>query len=141
MRKSVVKTIVALSIAATFSAAYANDKDTAVSLVNDAAKGVTANKSEGVKNIQNGVYSKGELYTFAYDLNGVLVAHPQKVKDVGQNFLAVPDETGKMFRKDIVETAKSKAGSGWVDYTIKGSAKSAFCKKVVDIAVCSAIVK
>ena len=62
-----------------------------------------------------GMFDKGELYVFAYDLNGILLAHPKNPELIGKNLIAVPDSEGKLFRKEIVEKAKNK-GSGWVDY-------------------------
>ena len=62
-----------------------------------------------------GMFDKGELYVFAYDLNGVMLAHPKNPELIGKNLIAVPDNEGKLFRKEIVEKAKTK-GSGWVDY-------------------------
>jgi len=137
--KNFSKIALAFAIAGSMSLAYAGEKEDVMALVNDAAKAVTANKAEAVKNIQNGVFVKGSLYAFAYDLNGVMVAHPQKPTSVGTNFLNQGDDNNKMFRKDIIEAAKK--GGGWVDYTLKGSNKTAFCKKAADLAVCSAIVK
>lgn len=137
--KQISMIALAMAVAGSVTLAHAGEKEDVMSLVGDAAKAVAANKAEAVKNIQNGAYVKGDLYVFAYDLNGVMVAHPQKPSSVGQNFLNQGDDNGKMFRKDIVEAAKK--GSGWVDYTLKGSNKTAFCKKAADLAVCSAMVK
>jgi len=83
---------------------------------------------------------------FAYDMEGVMVAHPKNSKLVGKNLLEVPDVDGKLFRKEIVELAKSK-GSGWVDYkyknpqTGKTEAKTTYLKKVGDLILCCGIYK
>ncbi len=89
----------------------------------------------------NGKWVKGELYVFAYDLNGVVVAHPINPKLIGKNLLEVPDAAGKTFRKDIAELAKTK-GTGWVDYKYKNPStnkiedKSTFLRKVGDVIIC-----
>ena len=69
-------------------------------------------------NLMKGPFDKGEIYVFAYDLNGVVLAHPKNAKLVGKNMADMPDQDGKMFRKDILAIAK-KQGSGWVDYKYK----------------------
>jgi cytochrome c len=60
--------------------------------------------------------------------------------------LDVPDPDGKMFRKDIVEMAKTK-GSGWVDFKYKNPAtnkvesKTSFIKKADDMIFICGIYK
>ena len=93
-----------------------------------------------------GMFDKGELYVFAYDLQGVMVAHPKNPALIGQNLIAVPDVEGKLFRKEIVEKAKSQ-GSGWVDYvylnpeTNRQEHKTTYFQKVDDINVCCGVYK
>ena len=65
-------------------------------------------------NKPNGKFQWRDLYVFAYDLNGVVVGHPNP-KLIGQNLYEVPDTQGKLFTKEIVELANCR-GSGWVDY-------------------------
>lgn len=66
-------------------------------------------------NAPNGKFQWRDLYVFAYDLNGVVMGHPNP-KLVGQNLYLAPDSDGKLFRKEIVDLANTR-GSGWVDYT------------------------
>ena len=93
-----------------------------------------------------GMFDKGELYVFAYDLQGVMLAHPKNPALIGQNLIAVPDTEGKLFRKEIVERAKSQ-GSGWVDYvylnpeTNKQEHKTTYFQKVGDIIICCGVYK
>ena len=88
-----------------------------------------------------GKWVKGELYVFAYDLNGVVVAHPINPKLIGKNLIDVPDAAGKTFRKDIAEVARTK-GTGWVDYKYKNPStnkiedKSTFLMKAGDVIIC-----
>ena len=95
-------------------------------------------------NRPDGTFVKGELYVFAYDLLGVIVAHPINPKLVGKNLYEVPDANGKLFRREIVEGAK-KQGSGWVDYVYKvpGStkteAKTTYYKLGGDIIFCAGV--
>lgn len=100
---------------------FGSPKDEAVAMVGDAGKLVLsagAEKALAELNKPDGKWAKGELYVFAYDLQGVLVAHPKNAKLVGKNLLEVPDVDGKFYRKDILEMARTK-GSGWVNYKYK----------------------
>jgi cytochrome c len=66
-------------------------------------------------NAPNGKFQWRDLYVFAYDLNGVVMGHPNP-KLIGQSLYLAPDSDGKLFRKEIVDLANAR-GSGWVDYT------------------------
>jgi signal transduction histidine kinase len=88
-----------------------------------------------------GQFDKGELYAFAYDFQGVMLAHPKNPELVGKNLLDQPDSEGKLFRKEIVEKAKAK-GWGWTDYkylnpeTKEMEYKTTYCQAVGDVIVC-----
>ena len=88
----------------------------------------------------DGQFVKGDLYVFAYDMKGVVVAHPKIPKLIGQNLYDKPDSRGKLFRKEIIEKAKAE-GSGWVDYfylnpqTGKEEDKTTYFKKVGDVVI------
>lgn len=126
---------------------HAADIDDAKALVEKAAAYVKAQgKEKTLAEISKpgGMFDKGESYVFAYDLQGVIVAHPKFPTMIGQNFIDVPDSKGKLFRREIVETAKSK-GSGWVDYvyvnpeTQKEENKTTYILKVGDIILCCGV--
>lgn len=135
-------------IALCIGPALAGEKEDAVKLVNDAATAVSKDKAAAVAEISNktGRFVHGELYVFAYDLNGVMVAHPFNPKLIGNNLLEVPDADGKMFRKTIIDGVKA-TGSATVDYryknptTSKIEEKVSFCKKAADLAVCAGYYK
>jgi len=128
---------------------YAADRDDAKALVKRAAAYVKyQGKEKALTEISTpkGMFDKGELYVFAYDLQGVMLAHPKNPALIGQNLIAVPDTEGKLFRKEIVEKAKSQ-GSGWVDYvylnpeTNRQEHKTTYIQKVGDIIVCCGVYK
>jgi len=142
MLKKILATLLVL-----VGVAAATPKEDASALVNEAAKFLKANgKEKALQEINkpDGKWVKGELYVFAYDFSGVIVAHPKNPKLVGKNMLEVPDVDGKLFRKDIVEAAKSK-GSGWVDYKYKNpengkiEEKTTFLLKAGDVILCCGI--
>ena len=93
-----------------------------------------------------GRFVMGELYVFAYDLNGVLMAHPKNPKLIGQSLIDKTDSKGKLFRKEIIEKAKSE-GSGWVDYfylnpvTKKEEDKTTYLRRVEDLVICCGVYK
>ena len=127
----------------------ASEKDLAVSLVDKAAAFAQAQgKEKALAEISaaKGQFDKGEIYVFAYDLQGVIVAHPKNPKLIGKNLLEVPDPDGKFFRKEIQEVAKTK-GTGWVDYKYtnpenkKVEHKTTYLKKAGDLIICCGVYK
>jgi len=146
------KTIALLTVIGLFSfvvLSHAADRDDAKRLVKQAAAYVKyQGKDKAIAEISTpkGMFDKGELYVFAYDLQGAMLAHPKNPALIGQNLIAVPDVEGKLFRKEIVEKAKSQ-GSGWVDYvylnpeTNKQEHKTTYFQKVGDIIICCGIYK
>jgi len=122
----------------------ASPADQAKAMVEEAVAFFNANgKQKTLTEISTpkGKWVKGELYVFAYDLNGVVVAHPINPKLIGKNLIDVPDAAGKTFRKDIAEVARTK-GTGWVDYKYKNPStnkiedKSTFLMKAGDVIIC-----
>jgi cytochrome c len=99
----------------------ADGKDEAKAMIEEAIAFLKANGKEKTLaelNNKDGKFVKGEVYVVALDLTATMLAHPYNPKLVGKNLLDVPDPDGKLFRKDIVETAKAK-GEGWVDFKYK----------------------
>ena len=95
-------------------------------------------------NKPDGQFVQGELYVFAFDLNGAMAAQPKNPKAVGENLIDKPDTKGKLFRKEIIEKAKAE-GSSWVDYfylnpqTGKEEDKTTYLKRVGDLVICCGI--
>ena len=147
--KNTIAVLIVIGLFSFVGLSYATDKDDAKTLVKRAAAYVKyQGKEKALAEISKpkGMFDKGELYVFAYDLQGVMLAHPKNPALIGQNLIAVPDTEGKLFRKEIVEKAKSK-GSGWVDYvylnpeTNKQEHKTTYFQKVGDIILCCGVYK
>jgi signal transduction histidine kinase len=125
------------------SGLLASQKDAKALVEKAAAFAKASGKDAALKEISKakGPFDKGELYVFAYDMSAVMLAHPKNPKLIGKNLMDVPDNDGKLFRKEIIEVAKTK-GSGWVDYkylnpeTKKVEAKTTYVQKVGDIVLC-----
>ena len=63
----------------------------------------------------NGIFERGELYIYAYDFSGTVIAHGGDPTLIGKNLIDYRDPTGFLAIQALVDTAK--AGSGWVSYT------------------------
>jgi len=140
---------VVLLVGLTAGLARADNKETAINLVKSAAAYIATNgveKGLDVLNDPTSEFVKGELYVFAYDMNGVMMANSFKQNLVGQNVLDVPDTAGKKYRREMVEVARTK-GSGWVDYqsqnpkTKKMEQKTTYIEKAGDLIICCGIFK
>ena len=140
-----MKKIIALSLVLAVCSfavlSQASERDEAKKFVKRAAAYVKyQGKDKALAEISRpkGMFDKGELYVFAYDLHGVMVAHPKNAALIGKNLLNEPDAEGKLFRKEIVQRAMSE-GSGWVDYiylnpeTNRQEHKTTYFRKVGDI--------
>ena len=69
-------------------------------------------KIEGLKAISDphGEFVRGELYVFAYDFTGTLLAHPYLPQLVGRNNLDLVDPNGVPMIKNLMEVAERGGG-------------------------------
>lgn len=98
--------------------AYADNPSDAIEMVEKGLAYVKKNSIEALikeVNNKNPEFVKGEMYLVVRSIDGTTLAHPVNPKLIGKNMIVLPDADGKLFRKEIVEGAKSK-GKGWVDY-------------------------
>lgn len=131
------------------SGVTAGNPDEAMDLVKKAAQHLkTQGKAKAFQEFNNpkGLFSKGDLYIFANDMQGLTLAHGQNTKLIGANMAHLKDANGKLFIQEITETAKNK-NSGWVDYKWinpangKVLAKSTYCMLVDDVILGCGIYK
>jgi cytochrome c len=93
-----------------------------------------------------GMFIQGEMYIYALNSKGTMMAHGVNEKFVGEEFIDLMDSDGKKFIKEIVDTANSK-GSGWVEYkwyhpvSKQWLPKIAYFEKVDDLIIVSAVYK
>ena len=78
-----------------------------------------------------GPFVKGHIYMFAYDMQGIAVAHGQNAALVGQNLIDLQDSRGNMVIRDLLAIAKAK-GSGWSEYYWRNEFKRSYVEKVTD---------
>ena len=124
--------------------------DDARAMVRNAVDYYRMHGREGIlREINNpqGSFRKGDLYTFVYDSNMTIVAHPFKPELVGRNLIDKKDwPGGKFFRKEIKEVAQSK-GTGWVDYEYENPVsklrdpKTTYVERVDDLIICAGAYK
>lgn len=140
MKKNLVSALVtSLAMILFIFSAQAATLEEAKSLgIKAAAYVKKAGKDEAVKemNTPNNQFDKGEMYVTLHDLNGVFLANCKVPAVTGQNHFNLKDPTGKLFVQEMISTAKSPAGSGWVTYTWsnpatkKAQAKKAWVQRV-----------
>jgi methyl-accepting chemotaxis protein len=66
-------------------------------------------------NDPKGEFLKGELFIFAQDFHGVILAYGGNTAMVGQNLYDAKDVNGKYLGKGMIELAKTQ-GNGWYEY-------------------------
>ncbi|HXH54413.1 MAG TPA: cache domain-containing protein [Gammaproteobacteria bacterium] len=105
-------------------------KEDALNLIEEAIAYMKANgKDAALKafNKQEGAFVKGELYVFALDYQGVLLANMNNPDAVGKNLNDAQDSEGVYFNKNLI--AKAKSGGGWVTYRYQNpTTKKIGCK-------------
>jgi len=62
----------------------------------------------------NGSFVKGELYIYAYDFNGLTIAHPINPEKIGINRINEKDAKGNLFIKNLRDAVLN--GSGFVTF-------------------------
>ena len=117
----VLAMLVALMVPCGFATAANATRDDAVKMVEKATAYALANGKDkfiAEVNVKDGRFHQGELYVFVTDLSYTMLAHPVNPKLIGQYIVDVPDVDGKLYRKEMVQVARTK-GHGWVDYKYK----------------------
>ena len=93
-------------------------KDECVAKVKEAAamiKQIGLDATFAKINDPKGPFQWKDTYVFCYNLDGVMMAHPNP-KLVGKNLIDLKDTNGKMYVAEFISVAKN-AGEGWVTYT------------------------
>ncbi len=101
----------------TFASASGKPED-AIALVDKGLAYMQKNGKDAlIKEIngKNPEFINGDSYLVVRSIEGPMLAHPINPKLIGKNMLELPDADGKLFRKEIIEGAKTK-GKGWVNF-------------------------
>ncbi len=122
------------------SFAYAQERGNAseaMALLNKAVAYYKANgqaKAFAAFNDPKGQFVNKDLYIFALDMNGKILAHGANAALIGKDMMGAKDADGKLFMKEMVDVGKK--GKGSVDYkwenpkTKKVEQKSSYVEKV-----------
>lgn len=90
--------------------------------------------SQAVDTINNpvGMFVRGDIYLWIYDLEGTVMAHGENLAMVGQNLIDWQDADGKFRNREIIKIVSRPEGKGWIEYNDRGAAKRAYVEKVID---------
>ncbi|HWQ19528.1 MAG TPA: cache domain-containing protein [Methanotrichaceae archaeon] len=100
-------------------------RDELVALVEQAQKYAIDNGKENALkafNDKNGQFIKGDLYIFAYDFDGNVLALPYQPELIGKNRMDLQDPNGISFVQDSADIARS--GSGFTYYIYANPAEN-----------------
>ena len=76
----------------------------------------------------NAMFRKGSLYVFAFDSNGVCLAHIKNAM-VGSNMLELKDPNGVAVIKELKDAANKDPKGGWTEYVWQNPASNTVEKK------------
>ena len=143
--KSLFRMILAAVVSVGFWASSAQAQDNGT---RDEAKAMVEAAIEHVKKVgaeqafkdftdkTNKNWQKKDLYVFAYNMEGVNIAHGANDKLIGKNLIELKDPEGKLLIKELRDAAAK--GGGWVEYewphpqTKKIESKISFSKKMAN---------
>lgn len=120
MKKSIISIFIVFFLSLPFSILMAAGHPTKEEVVSFVEEGLAFAKKHGkaafLKEIMNdtGIFKRGELYFYAYDFEGTVLAHGATPKLVGKNLLNFEDKTGFKLVRALRDTAAN--GGGWVEY-------------------------
>ena len=153
MKTSVIAFALSASMFSLPATVFAADKGSADEAVAMVKKAVAMIKAEGkektfmaISDPANTTFHDRDLYIYAYDMNGVTLAHGNNPKMVGKNLINLTDNEGKPMIKEMLELARTK-GKGWVEFkwpnpvTKAVEHKAGYIEKVDDMMIGSGIYK
>lgn len=80
-----------------------------------------------------GRFVAGDLYLFALDFKGTLVAQGERPGLIGTNAWDVKDAAGKYPNQEIIQKLKERPNEGvWTSYVSKRAVKKTYAERVVD---------
>ena len=109
-----------LLFTASMSVATAQSTEDVTTLVQLTKQAIEKNSLQTIARINRAEHpykneNNPSLYTFVFDTDLTVVAHPIKTAVIGKNVKGKPDSKGKDYRGEML--AKSMTdGGGWVDY-------------------------
>lgn len=80
-----------------------------------------------------GRFVMGDLYLYAVDFNGQMMANGDRPGLIGTNVWEVRDSEGKFVNQEIINRLKKSDEGVWVEYRSKNATKSTYAEKVEDL--------
>ncbi|TWI66240.1 single cache domain-containing protein [Pseudoduganella lurida] len=149
MKRLLTAALASLAMASAFAVTEPTEKD-AIAMAERGAAFLKAHGKDALyKKLaeKDAAFVQGELYVDVRDINtGIVLAHPINPSIVGKNLTDVPDASGKVYRREIIQLAAAK-GKGWVDYMYKNPVsgkiepKTTYILRVDDVVLEAGIYK
>lgn len=79
-----------------------------------------------------GRFVMGDLYLYALDFNGQMMANGDRPGLIGTNVLSVKDAEGKFVNQEIINALKNSEEGIWTEYKSKNATKVTYAEKVTD---------
>ena len=79
-----------------------------------------------------GRFVMGDLYLYALDFNGQMMANGDRPGLIGTNVLSVKDSEGKFTNQEIINKLKNTTEGVWIEYKSKNAIKHTYAEKVAD---------
>lgn len=80
-----------------------------------------------------GRFVMGDLYLYAVDFHGTMMANGDRPGLIGTNVWEVRDSEGKFVNQEIINRLKKSDEGVWVEYQSKNATKSTYAEKVQDL--------
>ncbi len=80
----------------------------------------------------SGAFVTGNLYLYALDFTGKIMAQGERPGLIGSNAWDYKDENGKLVNQEIIKLLKGSTKGVWVDYISKRAPKKAYAEKIKD---------
>jgi cytochrome c len=131
MKIAIITALLTATVLSTVPALAASPADAAIAMVEKGAAYMSKNGKDALikeVNNKNPEFVNDTTYLTVRALDGTQLAHPTNPKLIGKNMVVLPDADGKLFRKEIIDRAKTE-GKGWVDYRYNNPAKNEIEKK------------
>ena len=83
-----------------------------------------------------GIFRRGGIYLYVYDMEGNVVAHGESVELIGSNVIDEQTSDKKYRTRDLIKIAKSSEGHGWYTYQARqgNATKIAYAERYIDPA-------
>ncbi len=79
-----------------------------------------------------GRFVMGDLYLYALDFKGQMMANGDRPGLIGSNVWMARDSEGKLLNQEIVKKLKNSTDGVWIEYISKNAKKMAYAEKVAD---------